>query len=403
MTVLLTVTDFLSAILESDPRTALKLTQGLRYELLEAFAPRRLSQNLISTQAMNEAQQRDQNFVSWLKKALDRLQWLIGDLSNEPRWPTLNITRPLLMLLTMHPSLLDSLQRVILALPNGAIHSVMVHGRFLSEPNPMDPPSDEALLATATRLAQIFNSLDSRKVLTLYEAPAPFASLFLTTLTRLVSVEFSRFPVDEATVRLLFANKKLRKLTLDHIVIPNESVDAFCLGIESSSLVSLRIEFSGSFSPDHEAHVATTLAGSKTLSEFVSIQGPSSSFYDGYCTELSNNFNSKLERLYLDKYTHCKLDLRDEQIEQGAVEGIDAAIVTKIRNLLKLNVQRKTCPPLFAAISNAETDVERKRCLVEAFDAVDIQVVFEYITANQNNLIELIQRLGRSRKRQRED
>ena len=40
---------------------------------------------------------------------------------------------------------------------------------------------------------------------------------------------------------------------------------------------------------------------------------------------------------------------------------------------------------------------------MEALEAVDVPIVFEYITANENNLIELIQRLERSRKRQRED
>ena len=96
----------------------------------------------------------------------------------------------------------------------------------------------------------------------------------------------------------------------------------------------------------------------------------------------------------------CQLELRGDQ---GEASGIDTAIVTKIRNLLKWNVQRKTCPPLFAAIGNAETDAERKQCLMEALNAVDIPVLFEYMTTNENNLIALIQRVGRSRKRQRED
>ena len=80
----------------------------------------------------------------------------------------------------------------------------------------------------------------------------------------------------------------------------------------------------------------------------------------------------------------------------GETYGFEPAIVTKIRDLLKWNVQRRTCPPLFAAIGNAETDAMRKHCLVKAFEAVDIPVFFEYITAKENNLIALIQRLGRS-------
>ena len=34
-------------------------------------------------------------------------------------------------------------------------------------------------------------------------------------------------------------------------------------------------------------------------------------------------------------------------------------------------------------------------CLIKAFEAVDNPVLFEYLTANADNLIELIQRLGR--------
>ena len=76
--------------------------------------------------------------------------------------------------------------------------------------------------------------------------------------------------------------------------------------------------------------------------------------------------------------------------------------MSKIRDLLQLNVQRKTCLLLIAAADNAVTDARRKQCL-EAFEAVDLSVVFESIRSNHYNVISSIQRLRRSRKRQRED
>ena len=132
--------------------------------------------------------------------------------------------------------------------------------------------------------------------------------------------------------------------------------------------------------------------------EYAHEYGENPSFCDLYCVALSNNVDTKLHSLRLDHGVECDLRL---DWDKGSARGIDAAIVAKIRNLLKWNKQRMNCPPLFAAIGTAETDVKRRQCLVEAFDAVDIPVVFEYITANENNMIELIQRLGRSRKRER--
>ena len=153
------------------------------------------------------------------------------------------------------------------------------------------------------------------------------------------------------------------------------------------------------FSPEQDEEVAATLAHCKTLVDFSYAAVTTPQFYDYYCVALSNNFDTKLERLLLN---HGRLELILNG-DRGIIEGTDAATVAKIRTLLKLNVQRSTCPPLFAAIGNAETDATCKQCLVKAFEAVDIPVVFEYFTANQNNMIERVQRLGRSRKRQRED
>ena len=159
-----------------------------------------------------------------------------------------------------------------------------------------------------------------------------------------------------------------------------------------------------SFPPDHHAELATTVAHNKTLVKFEYLNGTSPSFCDDYAAALSTYFETKLEQLRLYRREPDRdLLYNGTPGHQGRARGFDEAIAAKIRNLLKWNVQRKTCPPLFAAIGNAETDAKRKQCLVDAFEAVDIPVVFEYITANGNNLITLIQRLGRCRKRQREE
>ena len=154
-------------------------------------------------------------------------------------------------------------------------------------------------------------------------------------------------------------------------------------------------------------------------------QGPTADpfFCDQYCAALVNNPGTKLERLRLrhkdidsdiedEDDSEVEDDLDEEENDQeeaaepkpdvsernldlhgnhGRASGFDSAILAKVENLLKWNVQRRTCPPLFAAIGSAETDASRKQCLVEALEAVDIPVVFEYIMANENNLIELIQ------------
>ena len=63
---------------------------------------------------------------------------------------------------------------------------------------------------------------------------------------------------------------------------------------------------------------------------------------------------------------------------------------------MKLNFQRRTSLPLFAAIGNANTDAKLKQCMVEAFESVDLSMLFEHITTHKNNLISLIHQLGRN-------
>ena len=145
--------------------------------------------------------------------------------------------------------------------------------------------------------------------------------------------------------------------------------------------------------------MATILARSKTLVHFdlrdkYTLSPPN---FNQFCAELSINFDTELEELRLDGYCSRYIRRLDLHGDQGTVMGIGAAIENKIRNMLKCNVQRRTCAPLFAAIG--KTNSKRKRCLVEAFGAADIPVVFEYITTNENNLISLIQQPQASERR----
>ena len=175
------------------------------------------------------------------------------------------------------------------------------------------------------------------------------------------------------------------------------------LEMETSALKWLGMHnVSFSASSEHQKQLAIALARSKTLVEFVYPARVSSSFFDHYCVALSNNIETKLERLNLNNEAWPARGFVIDG-DRSPLTGVEAVAAAKIRNLLKWNVQRTTSPPLFAAIGNAETDAERKQCLMEALKAVDIPVLFEYISANENNLIALIQRLGRSRKRHRED
>ena len=237
------------------------------------------------------------------------------------------------------------------------------------------------------------NIIDSFKGLKLYDAPADITATVLTTFSRLEELTIYTCPLVSAHVRFIFSLSSLRKLSIRGCAFPDpESIDALCLGMESTkSLESL--SFNGlSILPQHEEQLATALARCNTLVDFL-CDGGRRSLRDHYFVALSNSIDTKLERVLLIGVQR-ELDLHGDQY-LGNTSGPDTAIAAKIRNLLKLNVQRKTCPPLFAAIGNAETDATRKQCLLEALNAVDLPVLYEFISVNQGNMIELIQRLGR--------
>ena len=348
---------------------------------------------------MDEAQLA-QNHELWFEGARDNHERQQQILAKQGR---LWINGTLLMLWTLEPHRLEALLQKWKNLPPGSMHDLYLN----LCPSPTahycrNLPSEEAVLATATKLARILSSIDSIESLFLYQATTSIASAFLTELSRLELVAFDSCELlTTATMQSLFSIKTLRKLEIRRSDFPDsESIAAFCFGVENSSLETLLMfRVSLTTSREQNEQVAAALARCKTLVHFDYLVGASPSFCICYHAALANNVDTKLEQLCL-YGAQCALNFRGAE---GTAEGVNAATVAKIRNLLKCNVQRKNCPPLFAAIGTAETDATRKQCLVEAMDAVDIPVLFEYISTNQSNIIALIQKLGRNRKRRRED
>ena len=351
---------------------------------------------IYNTQAMSEAEQA-QKYVRWRKDICKDLQRHLQVLIDDGQLP---IDRELLMLLALEPRLLESLRRRVRKLPLGSMREFCLDFRADSwndNYRGWEPPTDEALLATAMELAHIVNNSVSFGRLFLHEVPADMASSVLEACSRFKFVRLEHCTLAAAITRSLFSSKA-REINIERCVLSDsdESVNAFCLVLENSSVESLSMTHI-SIPHGREAQVATALANNKALVHFHCMYEVSRSFCDDYCAALSNNFDTKLERLCFHHGNHLALGGLNLTGDQGTVRDVDAQNEVMIRNLLKWNVQRKTCPPLFAAIGNAGTDAKRKQCLVKAFEAVDIPVVFEYITANQDNLIELIQRLGRQR------
>ena len=357
------------------------------------------------SEAMDDSQ-RAQNHELWLEKGHQFHRKQLRNLRQQegPDKSNFCITRKYLMLLTLKPSLLKSLRKALQALPAGVIQELHLLLQWMrTDRLCRNPPSDEALLATATELARIVSSISSLRLLRLKDATASITLTFLSACSRVESVHLESCAWATANVRATFSITTLRNLFIDTVALPDsESIAAFCAGMEHSNVEKLWM-YEPSISPEHEAQVATTLARCKNLVNFDYQAGASESFFNHFNVALSNIFDTKLERLRLYYMAPGPNRWIDLEGDRGRASGVEATITAKIRNLLKWNVQRKTCPPLFAAIGNAETDAKRKQCLVDAFEAVDLPVVFEHLTANENNMIELIQRLGRSRKRHRED
>ena len=271
------------------------------------------------------------------------------------------------MLLTLEPSLLETLRECWNNLSPGTMRAFGMRCTICrTEDDCRDPPSDEALLATATELAHMMNTHTSLRKLTLRYVTTSMASPFLSTCSWLEQVTLASFSLAAADVREMFSIKTLRQLTLEKLNLSTmELTNAFCFGMESSSLKVLTMDYV-SFSPEHEAEVAMTLARSKTLVEFDYQGDVTPSFCDTYCAALSNNYESKLESVRLRqglitrRQVLCQgFDLIDKD---NNIIGIKPpAVRSKIKKMLKLKLQRKGCPPLFAAIGNAKTDARRKQ------------------------------------------
>ena len=353
-----------------------------------------------SDSTMDEAQLARKHEL-WFTEGRDDLQNQLQNI--EQAW-SLCISLKLLMILTLDRSLFESLQEALDNLQTGTMDELRFSLNLFRWDNACDdcrnPPSDEALLTTATELFRIADGVDSINVVLSY-ASTGFASSVLAACSRLTSISLVSCCLATTNLQAIFSITTLRYLDFRQSSFSDsEAINAFCLGLEASSLQSLYM-LNSSFRPEQEAQAATSLARSKTLVCFTHIGRARPSFLNRYCVALANNFDTKLEQLDIAAGNASICLYRNGGLDTAT--GIDTATVVKIRNLLKWNRQRQACPPLFASIDNAETDATRKQCLVEALEAVDTPVLFEYITANENNLIELIQRLGRSRKRQRDD
>ena len=253
----------------------------------------------------------------WANNCPSILHYKIYDLTKHG---FLCVDLEVLMALTLEPPLMETLNQAINNLPPGSKFD------FLMDLSPaesvdycLNPPSDEAFLATATQVAELVSS--KRDLLGnagLNDAPAFLAVPFLATLVlaNMFRITNQEFP-------------------------DAEYCDAFCRTIESSSLALLSMT-NVSFDPEHEVQVARRLAHCNTLELFDYEGGASEAFVDSYCEALSENFDTKLIRLRLhhgDQY----LDITGAY---GSVLWIEPEVYDKVRNLLSWNMQRKTCPPL---------------------------------------------------------
>ena len=314
------------------------------------------------------------------------------------------------MLLTLEPRLLGFLREGLHALPPGKLIEMYLpqwnddddddDARDLDDARDcLDLPTEAALLATATRLARIMGRTKSVKKLLSYKAPASITSVFLAVCSRLVVVSCWSCPLGTAALESLFAIKTLRRLSMNRFAITElEAVNAFCAGIEASSLEELTLSYV-TFRPEYDKDVATTLAGSKTLQQISCLHQASQAFCDHYCEALVTAAETKLCCLTLSG-RNLNVYVNGNLVHRILVWGIDTTTEAKIRFILGLNVQlkaeRRTCDPVFAAIGDVETDVAHRQCLVELFSAASCPLTFEYIRSNQYNLLSTIEQLGRN-------
>ena len=358
-------------------------------------------------QARKEAK-RARKHELWLQKARQDLQLQLRVLAlqqrrRQPANLAFFIDRRLLMLLTLEPPLLNIVRQTLNDLPAASMLEFELSLFSWNTDDCRNPPSDEALLATAMELAHFTSRFDLLRRLYIFNGSASITREFLVAFPRLTFVHLHNCYLETDHIQSLFSIPTLRRLDLHTItgcLRRCESIDAFCFGVISSRLETLSMRYVYIHYPEHQRQVATALAYCNTLVDFSLSYGVRQPFRDQYCLELSSNVHTKLERLYVQLHTSTgakwELDFQTPYY-WVARDPFTAAMTDEIYNLLQLNVQRATFPPLFAAIGNAETDAECIECLMRAFEAVDLPLLFENMTANKSNIIKLIQQLGRER------
>ena len=237
------------------------------------------------------------------------------------------------MILTLEPRLVESLQRALNNLPPGTIQELdlnLVPAAYNDDCQ--NHPSDEALETTATQLADIVSRVGRQLLrrIRLCHEPFSMTSSFLATCSQLEYIEIGNCPLVllTANVEAMLSIKTIQQLEIRACNFPDsESVNAFCRGIETISSLESLLLHDVSFSPDHQEQVAATLAGCDTLLHFNCETGRRNpSFFDHYCLSLSNNVNTKLERLRLLHGTDRMLFL---QGHHSTVRGLEVATFEK--------------------------------------------------------------------------
>ena len=197
----------------------------------------------------------DMTMERWLLEERNMLQWQLQSLT-EDGYGDLLIDRKSIIVMTIEPALVDSLRQTVNHLRPGAISELA--WSLSSSATCRNPPSDEALLATATELAHFVSN--SLRHLTIYDTD-DISLRFLAACSRLESLRIDDFCTFVPAInRSTLSIPTLRRLVLSDAAFPDsESVNAFCLAMSTSSLESLSL-IDASIRPEHVEQVDMTLA-----------------------------------------------------------------------------------------------------------------------------------------------
>ena len=160
---------------------------------------------------MNEAQ-RARYRERWLEQAHEDLQRQLLRLLRQHR--QLYITRQILMLLTLDPSLMESLQQTLRVLPSVTIN--VLHLSFYTcDLDCRNPPSDEAMLATATQLASAMSRIEDLNITAMERTCVSITRAFLAACRQLQRLTLDSCALPEAVVQAIFSVKSLREGSSD--------------------------------------------------------------------------------------------------------------------------------------------------------------------------------------------